>query len=126
VPDIVTHDADRNSNNTTTDMAVSSHVTILDDMLDVPREATKMDILATAEPDLIALEYNMVDLDIPGAQNRAQPDIKVKELIEVNALCTTSQYDHPGSLGSWQVVNWPKMDSKELLQGWNWVFQNRY
>ena len=133
--DNMTVDVIEESNNTATDIAVGSHNTTAhklggsDNVPDVPGEAMAMDMFGTTEPDPTASEYDMMDFDIPGARNSAQPDVKEGDSIEAaNALYTMSQYHNPLSsegLGSWQVVNWPKMDPKELLQSWNWVFQNR-
>merc|ERR1712230_269816 len=82
-----------------------------------------MDNLSTAELDLPTSEYDiMTDLD--GTESRAQ--VNARESEPSSALSTMTQ--HPSSLssGSWQVVNWPKMDPRDLLQSWNWVFQNRH
>jgi len=135
-PGNTTVDASEESNNTTTDMAADSHNTTArklgdtGNVPDAPGESMAVDIPGTAEPDLTTSEYDMMDLDIPGAKSRAQPDVREGDSIEAaNTLYTMSQYHNPpssGGLGSWQVVNWPKVDPKELLQSWNWVFQNRY
>lgn len=128
-PSNMTIDAIEQSNNTTTDMT-SRKLGDSDNVLDVPGESMAMDMLGTAEPDLTTSEFDMMDLDIPGAKSRAQQDVREGDPIEAaNTLYTMSQYYNPppsGGLSSWQVVNWPKMDPKELLQSWNWVFQNRY
>ena len=133
--DNTTVEAIEESNNTATDIAVSSHDTTAqklgdsDNVLDVPGEAMAMDMFGTAEPDPTTSEYDMMDFNILGAKNSTQPDVREGESMEAaNALYTMSQYHNPLSsegLGSWQVVNWPKMDPKELLQSWNLVFQNR-
>jgi hypothetical protein len=133
--DNMTVDAIEESNNTTTDIAADSHNTTAhklgdsDNVPDVPGDAIATEVLGTTEPDSTTSEYDMMDLDIPGRKDRLQPDFKGGESIEAaNTLYTMSQYHNPpssGGLGSWQVVSWPKMDPKELLQGWNWVFQNR-
>lgn len=112
--DNMTVDTIEESNNTTTDMAVDTTARKPGDSDNVPD---------------VPGEYDMMDVDIPGAKNRAQPDVRGGESIEAaNTLYTMSQYHNPpstGGLGSWQVVNRPKMDPKELLESWNWVFQNR-
>jgi len=135
-PGNMTVDAIEESSNTTTDMAADSDNTTArklgdaDNVPDVPGESMAMDMPCTAEPDLTTSEFDMLDLDIPGAKSRAQPGVRESDSMEAaNALYTMSQYHDTlssGGLGSWQVVNWPKMDPKELLQSWNWVFQNRY
>ncbi|PVH67566.1 hypothetical protein DL98DRAFT_600355 [Cadophora sp. DSE1049] len=121
------------SNDTTSDMAVESHnptsptYTNVDIVPGVPSEAMVTGNLSTAELDLPTSEYDILtDLDIPGGESRAQVDARESEAS--SAISTMTQ--HPNSLssgnsGSWQVVNWPKMDPKDLLQSWNWVFQNR-
>lgn len=117
------------SNDTTSDMAVESHSPMcstfgdVDTVPGVPSEDMAMDNLSTAELDLPTSEYDiMTDLD--GTESRAQ--INARESEPSSALSTMTQ--HPSSLssGSWQVVNWPKMDPRDLLQSWNWVFQNRH
>ncbi|KAH6704318.1 hypothetical protein BKA61DRAFT_618344 [Leptodontidium sp. MPI-SDFR-AT-0119] len=129
----MTIDATEGSNDTTSDMAVESHNPIAhnygdaDSVPAVPGEAMAMDKLSTAEPDLLTSEYDTVtDLDIPGAESSARIDVREGEAS--NTISTMTQHPNSpssGSSGSWQVVNWPKMDPKDLLQSWNWVFQNR-
>ena len=105
-----------------------------------------MDVLDKTEVDQTSSEYDVMDLDIPGAKSRLEIEAMEGESIEAaNALYTMSQYHSPrtsGGLGSWQVVNWPRMtcqdnrqgwsskmptgiDPKELLKGWDWVFQRK-
>jgi len=124
----MTEDAIEESNNVTTDMAMDSHETTahkLGDSADVLGEATAIDILGTAESDS---EYDMMHLDIPGANRRAQSDAREGDSIEAaNTLYTMSQYHNaPRGLDNWQIVNRPKVDPKDLLQSWTWVFHNRY
>ena len=132
-PDNMAIDVIEQSADTTTGIAVGSHHTTAhkvgdsDSVLDVPDEAMAMDRMVTAEPDPTTLEYDMMEFDISEAKSRGTREVDPMEA--ANALYTISQnHNHPssGGLGSWQVVNWPKMDPKELLQSWNWVFQNRY
>ena len=117
---------------------------------DMPGQAMAMDVHDTTEVDPTLSEYDMMDLDIPGAKSRAEMETRERESIEAaDALYTLSQYHSPpisGGLDSWQVVNWPMMtrqdvrqgwgsksstgidpkDPKELLrEGWDWVFQRR-
>ena len=92
---------------------------------DAPDEAVRVDITGAVEPDPIVSGYDKMDVDILGAKGK--PELGEGYPIEVaNTLCTMSQYPNPlpsGGLGSWQVVNRPKMDPRELLRSWNWVFQ---
>ena len=116
--------ATENSNRTATDMTVASHhleayeLGDSDNVPDVCDEAMATDI-GTQAPVPTILEYDMMDLDIPGGESREGDS---KEAASV--LYTTSQHNHPpSSLGSWQVGNWPKLDPRELLQSWTWVFR---
>ncbi|PVH67605.1 hypothetical protein DL98DRAFT_543023 [Cadophora sp. DSE1049] len=121
------------SNDTTSDMAVESHnptsptYTNVNIVPGVPSEAIVTGNLSTAELDLPTSEYDILtDLDIPGAESRAQVDARESEAS--SAISTMTQHPNSpssGNSGSWQVVNWPKMDPRDLLQSWNWVFQNR-
>ena len=40
-------------------------------VLDVPNKLIAVDILGIVKPDLITLEYNIIDLDILGVKSRA-------------------------------------------------------
>lgn len=84
-------------------------------MLNVPNEAIAMDRLVTAELDPITLEYDIMEFDVLEAKIRGPREVNPIEA--ANALYTMSQnYNHSsGGLGSWQVVNWPKINLKELL-----------
>jgi hypothetical protein len=70
-------DANKESNNITTNMAADSYNTTVyklgdtNNMLDIPGESIAIDILGTAELDLTTLEYNIIDLDILGVKSRA-------------------------------------------------------
>lgn len=125
----MTVDMIEESNNTTIDMVVSSHNTTGNsgNVPDVPSEAIALDMGSTAEPGSTTSEYDMMDVDVTGAKNRAQPDVREGESVEAaNTLFAMSQYHNPpsGGLGGWQVVNRPRIGPKELLENWNWVFQN--
>lgn len=142
-------DAVRESKNTTLDVPVESDNATFqvfgesDNVRDTPGEAMAMGVHIT-EVDL-ASEYEMMDLDIPGEKSSVGMDVRGRESIDAaSALCTMSQHSpqSSGGLGGWQIVNWlktrqhgqqdqgPKLapigiDPKELLEGWDWVFQRR-
>ena len=122
------------SSDTTSGMAVESHNPMCSNFGDVDivpgvsSEAMATDNLSTAELDLPTSEYDILtDLDIPGVESRAQVDTEESEAFTANS--TTTQLPNSissGNTDTWQVVNWPKMDPKDLLQSWNWVFQKRH
>jgi hypothetical protein len=65
-------------------------------ILDILSKSIAIDIPGIVELDLITSEYNIIDLDIPRAKSRAQPDIKEGDLIEAaNILYIISQYHNP-------------------------------
>ncbi|KAH7363995.1 hypothetical protein BKA65DRAFT_545897 [Rhexocercosporidium sp. MPI-PUGE-AT-0058] len=111
-------DATEGSNDTTSNMVVEEPA--------VPGEAIAIDKPSTAA-DLLTAGYDMMmDLDIPGAERRAHKDVSEGE--GSSALSTMSQHPNSpssGSSASWQVVNRPKMDPRDLLQRWDWVFGTR-
>jgi hypothetical protein len=101
----------------------------------------------TDVPDIIELnptasEHDMMDLDIPGAKIRVDDS---KSADAARALCTMNQFNGAQSsevFGGWQVVNWRSkadqnsqqgwgltlsagIDPRELLEGWEWVFQSK-
>jgi hypothetical protein len=150
--DNMTVDAVRESNNTILDTPVESdnatdHVIgDSENAIDVLQESMAMDVLDTTEVDRTTSECDMMDLDILEAKSRVEIEARQGKSIDAaNALYTMSQYHSPrtsGGLGSWQVVNWPRMtrqddqqgwssklstgiDLKELLEGWDWVFQRK-
>ncbi len=140
------------SNNTILDTPVESDNTLVhllgdsDNAIDVIQESMAMDVLDTTGGDPTSSECDIMDLDIPGAKSRVEMEVREGESIEAaGALYTMSQNHSPqtsGGLGGWQVVNWPRLtrqddqrgwgsklstgiDPKELLQGWDWVFQRK-
>jgi hypothetical protein len=150
--DNMTVDAVGESNNEILDAPVESDnatVCVLgdsDNAIDVLQESMAMDVLDKTEVDRTTSEYDVMDLDIPEAKSRVEIEARQGESIEAaNALYTMIQYPTPQTsrgLGSWQVVNWQRMthqddqqgwssklstgiDLKELLEGWNWVFQRK-
>jgi hypothetical protein len=150
--DNMTVDAVGESNNEILDAPVESDnatVCVLgdsDNAIDVLQESMAMDVLDKTEVDRTTSEYDVMDLDIPEAKSRVEIEARQGESIEAaNALYTMIQYPTPQTsrgLGSWQVVNWQRMthqddqqgwssklstgiDLKELLEGWDWVFQRK-
>ena len=117
-----------------------------DNAIDVLGESMAIDVLGKTEVAPTTSEYDIMELDIPEAKSRVEIKAREGESIEAaNALYTMSQYHNPrtsGGLGSWQLINWPRMtrqdgrqgwgsklstgiDPKELLEGWDWVFQRK-
>jgi hypothetical protein len=143
-------DAVGESNNTTLDVPLESDNATFqvlgesDNRTDVPGEGMAMGAHITeVDP---ASDDDMMDLDILEAKSRVGMDVRGRESIDAaSVLCTMSQHSpqSSGGLGTWQMVNWPKktcqqgqqeqgpklvpigIDPKELLQGWDWVFQRR-
>jgi hypothetical protein len=72
-----------------------------------------VDVLDTTEVDPTTFKNDIMDLDILEAKNRLQMEAREDKSIEAaNALYTISQYHSPRTsrgLGSWQVVNWPRV-----------------
>jgi hypothetical protein len=130
--DNMTLDAAEEPNNTTLSSAVQSenmtakNLGDLNNTLDVPGEAMDLDPTPSG-----------YDADPPSVKNRVQPDITEAQSMAAEALHMMSQYHDPQSssgFGSWDAVNRPKVpvqngrqriDPKELLNSWNWVFQSR-
>jgi hypothetical protein len=77
VPSNIIVDAIKESNNTITNIVADSYNTIShklsnsDNVLDIPSELIAIDILSTAELDLITSEFDIIDLDILGVKSRA-------------------------------------------------------
>ena len=141
-------DAVRESNNTTLDALVEA-----DKPTDVLGEPVAIDVLDAAEVDQTAFDYDMMDLDTAVRKGSVEVDgiemFGVGDSIEAAiTLSTLGQYNIPPSfsnLSNWQVVNWPRtalsdgrggwgaarsklstgIDLKELLEGWDWVFQKK-
>ena len=150
--DNMTIDAVGESNNTIlgapveSDNAIAHVLRDSDNAIDILGESMAIDVLDKTEVGPTTTEYDIMELDIPEAKSRVEIKAREGESIEaVNALHTMSQYHSPrtsGGLGSWQLINWPRMtrqdggqgwgsklstgiDPKELLEGWNWVFQRK-
>jgi hypothetical protein len=113
---------------------------------DVPKEAMAMAVLDTTEFNHTASEQDMIDLNVPGAKSRGEAKGSGGQSADAaRVLCTMSQYGGAQSsegLGDWQLVGWRRMadrgsgqgrgskssagiDPRELLEGWDWVFQRK-
>jgi hypothetical protein len=150
--DSMTIDTVGESNNTILGAPVESENAIFhvlgdsDNAIDVLGESMTMDGLDTTEVGPTTSEYDRMDLDKP--EGKSKVEIKAREggsIEAANELCTMSQCHSPRAsrgLGSWQLINWPRMtrqdgrqgwgsklstgiDPKELLEGWDWVFQRK-
>jgi hypothetical protein len=143
-PDSLAVDAVKESNTTTLDVTLEldNETVQLLRGTDSAREVIAAD--DAVETDLMASEYDMMDIDVPRPKSRAEMGARGIESTEaVNALYTMNPSPRSsGDLGSWQAVNrWTAMrqdgrqgqgsksstgiDPKELLDGWDWVFQRR-
>jgi len=146
--DSMTVDAVGESNNKTLDVLVEA-----DKATDVLGESVAIDVRDAAEVDPTTFDYDMMDLDTAEGKNSVEVDgvemFGGGDSIEAAAtLSTLSQHNIPPSfdnLGGWQVVNRPRtplpdgrerwgaaksklstrIDRKELLDGWDWVFQKK-
>jgi len=93
--------------------------------------------LGTADSGQIASgsDTSIEHIGIAIAETAAQPLEVTKDATEAaNALQLLAQHQHPENYaGDWQVVNQPmvprhndrRINPKELLHGWNWVFQKQ-
>lgn len=136
------------SNNKALDALVDSGTA-----MDVLGESVAIDGLDATEVDPTTFDYDMIDLDTAEGKNSTEVDrvemFGVGDSVEAAAtLYTMSQMNTSPSfvnLGGWQVVNLPRtafrdgregwgaassklstgIDRKDLLQGWDWVFQRK-
>ena len=142
----ITVDAVKESNNKTLDALMESG-----DVADVLGESMAIGVL-DAVPT--TFDYDMMDLDAAEGENSAEANVvemPVREGDSIEPAVThfkMSQHSISpsfGNLGGWQVVSWPRtalqdgrqgwgtaslklskgIDRKDLLQGWDWVFQRK-
>jgi len=94
---------------------------------DLPDEVIAIEVPSTRDLDPAYVEDNVMDLDIPETESRPQQNRDEGDSIETASVPKIVTPHHTASssegLGTWQIVGWPRMGPKELLQGWSWVFQ---